>query len=417
MEQVEFVKIITPLTVALGLALTVERVLEILKHLFEPFLRSGIVTFFSDPEKTRDAVADADRSLDKLARHATDDSDIAPIETTREANGDSDWEQGYTLSTVIAVPATDADDGTTLKAFFLQLFGFATGIVLARLFELQLFHIFVAPAGISISPSVDYLLTGLVLGGGSKHMHLLIRLMTRRRYKVDDTGQPADDSQAAEDKQDKEPAPAASPLPAVDQGDWVDIPYKGGVDREALAFKHRRPENPDLVVFHHTAMHSDATFEDVVQTIKKRNWSTGYHCVILKDGSIHPFCRWDRFGCHAKGHNLKSLGIAFNGNFEMGAVAGNNADGRYGLKAPTDSQIKSGARIVALWVHLYAAIDLNFDINIQPHRNLKATVCPGSGFPLDEFKNWVSYYVNQWETSPTARAKLAIFKEKPYIYV
>ena len=54
----------------------------------------------------------------------------------------------------------------------------------------------------------------------------------------------------------------------------------------------------------------------MVKVIKDKGWLTGYHCVVVKDGSIHPFCRWDRYGNHAKGHNLTSLGIAFNGNFE-----------------------------------------------------------------------------------------------------
>jgi hypothetical protein len=164
-------------------------------------------------------------------------------------------------------------------------------------------------------------------------------------------------------------------------------------------------------------MHSDSRFEDVYRAIKSRGWSTGYHCVITGDGKIHPFCRWDRFGNHAKGHNLQSLGIAFNGNFETTATSpGTNADGRYGNKRPPEVQLKAGARVIALWTLLYG-IEPDFGVSVVPHRKLKRTACPGSNFPAKELEKWVKYYHKNWQASDFAKTKITAFKKKEYIYI
>jgi len=215
-------------------------------------------------------------------------------------------------------------------------------------------------------------------------------------------------------------APGAPP--GMSDADWRDIPYEGGVDRQLLESVHRRDQDPNLVVYHHTAMSSDSTFEDVVGVIKSRtdangqHWLTGYNCVILADGSIHAFCRWDRYGSHAVGYNRRSLGIAFNGNFETNpAVPFSNPDGRYGEARPTDAQLRAGARVVALWTLLYP-IQLDFANSIIPHKQVASKACPGSNFPYDQFKQLVTFYRQRWEHAPSALAAIAAFKLKPYLY-
>lgn len=220
------------------------------------------------------------------------------------------------------------------------------------------------------------------------------------------------------------PKPPVQPKPPTETGeiDSINVVYHGGVDRETLENVHIRPEDPKLVVYHHTAMHSNSSFQDVVRVIKSRtdshgnNWLTGYNCVILADGSIHPFCRWDRYGNHAVGYNRRSLGIAFNGNFETNPdVPGANPDGNLGKQHPTEEQIKAGARVITLWSYLYP-IDLDFENSIIPHKQIASKACPGNGFYYDELKRWVEFYKEKWDKSDHIQQELDAYKLKPYLY-
>ncbi len=228
--------------------------------------------------------------------------------------------------------------------------------------------------------------------------------------------------EATEDQPASPEAPGKAPavvksLPPEELAGWQDLPYLGGVNREKLEHVHRRAGNPDLIVYHHTAMNSGSTFEDVVRVIESKNWVTGYNCVILADGSIRPFCRWDRFGNHAVGFNRRSLGIAFNGNFETDpAVPFSNPDGRMGLPRPTEVQLKAAARVVTLWTFLYP-IAVDFDDQIIPHNRISSKACPGSQFPYDEFRRLIEHYRKKWEESEQVQERLEEFKLKPYLFV
>ncbi len=204
--------------------------------------------------------------------------------------------------------------------------------------------------------------------------------------------------------------------------DWVDLPYDGGVDREKLESVHHRPANPNLIVYHHTAMRLKSTFEDVVRVIKDRRdgtgprWLTGYHCVVTWDGVSHPFCRWDRYGNHAAGYNARSLGISLNGNFETDpSVPDTNATGRYGPARPTTPQLEMAARVVALWCHLYR-IPLDFEHAIIPHRQISPKTCPGNNFPYDDFKRLVTYYHAAWQAA-AGQERIHAFAQKPFLFV
>jgi len=139
--------------------------------------------------------------------------------------------------------------------------------------------------------------------------------------------------------------------------------------------------------------------------------------VILADGSIHAFCRWDRFGNHAAGHNLESLGVSFNGNFETDPrVPFANPDGRFGPPEPTEAQLDAGARVVALWTALYG-VPVDFGNSIIPHRKIAPKTCPGGRFPYQEFEKLVTMYAQRWAEPGDARDRIATFKLKRYLYV
>ena len=306
--------------------------------------------------------------------------------------------------------------------------GFAAGIILARFSEVHLFQHFQID-GLTVPLWADFLLTGLLIGGGSAPIHTLIRFISARKI----SKSPAPVKTAPEIVEEAVASFGPSFINNARDDGWVPIPYDGGVDREILENVHKRrlridgvrkPVDPDTIIYHHTAMDSRSSFQNVVDVIKNRRtrsggrWLTGYHCVVLADGSIHPFCRWDRYGNHAAGINIKSLGLAFNGNFEPNPnVPASNPDGRFGDLRPTEHQLKSGARVITLWSMLYD-IDIDFESSILPHKVVSRTpkACPGGAFPYDELKHWVDFFRNQWENSDAIKEQIEAYKLKPYLY-
>jgi hypothetical protein len=445
--------VFVPLTAALGLSLMVERVLELAQNLLESLLgkkEQGVIApesdaveqlekltelYESDAELQKqeaDAGAAAQERADLMAKLEAETDPGKRMEIQKklaEFEAGAELDEHYPPQVFLVETATDPDDGKTLKKFILQLLGFAAGIFLAHYAGLQLFNSILGAMGKpEISKALDYLMTGLLIGGGSAPMHVLVRFITERKFTAapTKTGVESAESEEKQHVPQKTEAPAVITKPAGDvivESNWGDIPYRGGVDRDLLENVHIRKKDPDMIVYHHTAMHSNSTFEDVVRVIKSRktpggkNWLTGYHCVILADGSIHPFCRWDRYGNHAAGFNMQSLGITFNGNFETGTKdRWSNADGRYGLKRPTEAQLEAGVRVVTLWTLLYS-IDPDFENSIIPHKQIATKACPGSNFPYDEFKRKVEHYRKQWEKSGAIQDRIEAFKLKPYLYV
>lgn len=453
---VPFSVLSVPLGKALGLSVVVERFIEFGKNYFEP--RIGGTAAVARPDA---AVADA-RMGDLAKAAAQDRADLAVeqqaeatapqrqaqsadlqnlrdqmlresdpakrAELLRQAAGvkqtlapheGGELDEQEPVTSVVSIPATDPDDGNTRRAFVLQLLGLAVGILLASIADLRLFTTFLDTTK-AMQPWLDHVLTGLFIGGGSGPVHTLIQFISERKVAVS-----AAELATAERPEQKLTAVVATATAATGAatGDWVDIPYEGGVDVTLLEGVHHRDRDPDLVVYHHTAMSSASSFEDVVRVIKSRTdgnggqrWLTGYNCVILVDGSVHAFCRWDRYGSHAAGYNRRSLGIAFNGNFETNPyVPYANPDGRYGAARPTDAQLRAGARVVALWTILYG-IKADFQQSIIPHRQIASKACPGSNFPYADFERLVQDFRSRWAKSPVAKASISAFNLKPYLH-
>jgi hypothetical protein len=459
--MVAFATVMVPLAKAFGLAVVAERILELGKNLLEPRLSSRDTRAQPDAAATRRAVADVqaraqrdaatraaeqaaeqrapERSTQSAQLHSVRDrlftesdpakraallkqaGDLSAALTVEERHGE--WEERVPTSVLLVQDASDPDDGWTLRSFVLQLLGFAAGILLASFADLRLFSAFLTGGGggggsAELPGWVDHVFTGLFIGGGSGPVHTLIEFVTARRTIVQ-----AAELTVAETAADKAFVTSSPPEVATWDGGWVDVPYAGGVDVDLLQSVHRRDADPTIIVYHHTGMSSDSTFDDVVRVIKSgtdgsgQPWLTGYHCVILADGSAHAFCRWDRYGSHAAGFNLRSLGLGFNGNFETNpSVPFANPDGRYGATRPTEPQLRAGARVAALWTFLYR-VPVDFERGIIPHRQIAGKSCAGSNFPYDDFKKLVTFYRRTWEQSALAQERITAFKLKPYLYV
>ena len=438
------------LTVALGLSFTVERVLEFINRLLNRFFFRGDAPYSKarvtveqqiDHLVARVSADHQDRVAEELAetqnRLARESDTLSPIEKaelemrlSRTRTIDTtklEQKENFSEAMILVDPATQRPYEETHRTFWMQTFGMLIGVGLCFYAGLGIFKkLFELNSPLPMLDRIDQLFTGILIGAGSQPVHFLINYLTQRKIQTLKTDVGAAPETAVTLVSEKS-APVAIVTSAerslsgagvpVARASEINVPYFGGVDREALEYRHRRPADPAVIVYHHTSMHSDASFADVVRIIKDKGWLTGYHCVVFKDGSIHAFCRWDRYGNHVAGYNLRSLGVAFNGNFETDArVPFANVNGRFGEPKPTDEQMHAAARVIALWGHLYA-IPLNWRQNIVPHRELAATRCPGSNFPLVEFRKLIQHYHAQWSGSASAREELELYRQKPYLFV
>lgn len=425
--------VITTLTIAAGLALGIERTLELLKH----FIDSGTAGISKKEKDTRiAAVANrikvAENALNEDVRKFVEATPVADKLGTEASaqdiaiSGDREASEKYPPPDIPIIPEKPLTRLKTSKALFFQLAAAALGIISAHIFQIHLLEVLTSANGHGEARDpwfamLDIIFSGLVIGGGSQPIHLIIRFLTERKVKVEPSeadikkneqvkalGKVLSEANYVQEKKEEQPL------------QWRDIAYRGGVKPETMDSKHIRPADPSLIVYHHTAMSSAATFQDIVdEFLNKKKWLTGYHCVIMPDGTIKPFCRWDRYGNHAKGLNSRSLGLSFHGNFHTDPKDKySNADGRYGNQQPTEAQLHAGARVVALWVNLYKDISLDFDKCILPHKEAmpRHTVCPGSNFKYDTFKQLVTQYYETWEESIAAQKGIQTFAGLKYVY-
>ena len=312
------------------------------------------------------------------------------------------------------IPARAKSHEKIQMVVFYQFAALGLGVIAADLFNIRLLSLFLSPLGTeainNIPAILDIVLSGVVIGGGSQPVHALIRFITERKLETKNKSI------------DEQPLTLFAKLNhaarSVNQQPWESIDYQGGVNPLSLEHRNFRKGNPLKIIYHHSAMPDHTRFQEVVdEFLVTKGWSTGYHSVIMPNGAIHPFCRWDRVGNHAKKNNNRTLGVAFHGNFHtLKNDKFSNADGSFGAKEPSPEQLDAGARQIALWAKLY---DLDIELDVLPHKDVLPghTVCPGSNFPHGLLKQKITYYYNMLEKNESAKSDLANFKQKPYVYV
>ena len=453
-----FNDILMPLLAALGLSVTIERILEFSKNILEHTLKDSFGRALPKKERLDSLIggiesihkkdqADLEnetriQELNAKIKNETDSKKVIELEAELEALvNENEIEEAYNKATLLVEPARDPSDGKALKRFILQTLGIAIGIIAAKISEIELFSAFVEGYygdKLTLDPSIDHILTGILIGGGTAPINTLIRFITKRTISVDKSKVTSEEKKKLSGIE-PEQIKIAEVIANVPSGhlkkpmeEWVDIPYAGGVDKDVLEKVHKRWQkdsngkwqlvDPSMIIYHHTAMDSDSTFEDVVRVIKNRktksgkNWVTGYNYVVTYDGIGHPFCRWDRRGNQAAGYNTKSLGITLNGNFEPDPkIPFSNPDGRFGAMKPSEDQMKMAARVITLWTFLYD-IELDFENKIIPHNKVSTKTCPGTGFPYKEFKKLITTYHKEWSNSDAIKKRIEEYKLKPYIY-
>lgn len=123
----------------------------------------------------------------------------------------------------------------------------------------------------------------------------------------------------------------------------------------------------EMIVLHHAASKS-CTVQQVHQWHLNNGWSGfGYHFFVSKDGQIFRGRPEDTVGAHATGHNSKSIGVCFEGDYTSQTM-------------PT-AQLEAGKELVAYLKDKYKIT------KVVGHRDLMATSCPGVKFPFFEIAN------------------------------
>ena len=123
----------------------------------------------------------------------------------------------------------------------------------------------------------------------------------------------------------------------------------------------------EMIVLHHAAAKS-CTVQQVHKWHLNKNWSgIGYHYFISRDGQIFRGRPEDTVGAHITGHNSKSIGVCFEGD--------------YTTQTMPQAQLEAGKELVAYLKDRYKIT------KIKGHRDLMATSCPGINFPFFEIAN------------------------------
>ncbi|HEX9653031.1 MAG TPA: peptidoglycan recognition family protein, partial [bacterium] len=274
----------------------------------------------------------------------------------------------------------------------------------------------------------EYIFTGIIIGAGSKPVNFLMNFLINRRIvvskeKVIEEAKPAETTQKPKAVPVPVPVTDAAPAPRKSVEELLGFAYDGGDRPERLERTHIFSKPIDMIVYHHTAMHSDSPYEEITKEFDRKGWLTGYNCIVFKDGTIRALCRWDRFGNHAVGYNSRSLGVALHGCFETDPkVPFSNHNGKLGIVQPTSAQVDSAARVVALWslmheipVKFPEQAAPGFPKGIIPHKYVAPKACPGNNFPYDTFKQSVDQYAKLWKADETFKVALNDFKARPMV--
>ena len=135
----------------------------------------------------------------------------------------------------------------------------------------------------------------------------------------------------------------------------------------------RRSETTRIILHHAAA--ASCTAEDVHRWHLAHGWSgIGYHYFVSKDGEITRGRPLWAVGAHAEGSNRVSVGICFEGNFQL-------------EEEMPAAQRQAGRALVAALRERYPAA------RVLGHRDVATggTTCPGKYFPFEDGYQYCCY--------------------------
>ena len=143
--------------------------------------------------------------------------------------------------------------------------------------------------------------------------------------------------------------------------------------------------NPNKIVLHNADASSCSVY-DVHQWHLNNGWcGIGYHYFVKKDGSVWKGRPDGAQGSHCPGANMCSIGICF--------------EGKYMEETMPSVQYNAGVELISYLFGKYGKLA------IYGHKDIYNTDCPGTNFPLDNFKNLSSYSSSEWKTGWNKDAK------------
>ncbi len=447
-EYIVLDQLIIKLSVLLGLSLLIERFLAFLNTAINRLLVFQYSNKNTQIEKLQEklnreiAASTEERELNSLSGEDKDPREIVPNSTLSVSH---QVESNFDVLPIKPMRSILDDtlrfekykeQNTILKEFWMQVLGTIIAIIVCYISKFSIWEFFtyaVTGEYLENLRNFEFIFTGVIIGSGSKPINFLMNFLINRKIEADQ-GEVKEESKIIPEsdqpkvkiitKEKSEVTPVVLSIQPKSIEEIVGFEYNGG-DRPGRLENVHLYKNPiDLVIYHHTAMHSDAPFEEVVKEFDRKGWLTGYHCVVFKDGSIRVLCRWDRFGNHAITYNSRSFGIAFQGNFETDpGIPYSNPEGKMGIASPTHSQIQSAARVVAMYALMHN-IKAEFPSsvpsgkplkNIIPHNLIANKACPGCNFPHQNFQNSILDYHIKWSNDADFKKALEAFKNKPMV--
>ncbi len=142
--------------------------------------------------------------------------------------------------------------------------------------------------------------------------------------------------------------------------------------------------DPDLIVVHAMAEYIKTKDGNKRADIFLEEYGLSAHCLIFPNGHV-MVCRYpDQVAWHAKGFNLKSLGVEFllPGVHDYGSF-------QEGIREDwvTSAAWRSGVALVHQWVRMFGIDDIQRHSDLSPERKAD----PGTGFDWSKFINEVNH--------------------------
>ena len=120
----------------------------------------------------------------------------------------------------------------------------------------------------------------------------------------------------------------------------------------------------DLLILHHSGT-TTCTPDGIHNSHVGNGWAgIGYHYLVRKDGTIYRGCPEDTVGAHAYGANSHSIGVCFEGNYQVDSMP--------------SAQLVAGQKLVS-------GIKQRWGISkVIGHKDVtgSTTDCPGLNFPF-----------------------------------
>lgn len=120
----------------------------------------------------------------------------------------------------------------------------------------------------------------------------------------------------------------------------------------------KKRSKTEKIILHHSGVTVSQSVETIHGYHKNSNgWAgIGYHYYIRKDGNVYVGRSDDTVGAHATDNNTNSIGVCFEGNFEVETM--------------NDTQKRAGQELVS---HLKAKYNIS---KIEKHNDVAKTSCP-----------------------------------------